>query len=530
MTPRSSIESHPPGDPWPEDTDEAAQTARASRWRDAILAVSIAHFAFIQSWHALLFQQNFGYYNSISINRPSLAALLINIAAVGLGLWLLGRAVRRLNRRSLWMLANLAVCAAVLVPLNFARTHVWNFTAAKFATLSNESLLIAIGLAVVLGVLWFHRYAAKFITIVYILLSPMILFTVGKAAWHIVRPPVAPKELRASPTPAKVGAPHVVWILLDELDQRIAFETRPADVPLPELGRLYNECLHATNAFPPGGSTLYSLPALTIGREVRGARPASASDLVFNGSARWSEAETIFARARGLGLSTALVGWYHPYSRVLGHSLDRCEWFAYPPFEQERGRTVGEAAINQLCSVLSQFQQRRLHVRNVQDSEAAALDFLTNSPANLTLLHLPVPHHPGIYDPKRDRFTAWKYGRRREYLDNLVLADRLFGKLRAALEQAGTWDKTWLIVSSDHWWREAASYDGGRDHRVPFIVKASGRNEPIVYGKRLNTVATYYLVLSVLKDELSEAGQLTQWLDAFRMDPPTGYRPGGEPF
>ena len=529
MTP-SSIEAHPAGNQWGEEMDEGARVGTASRWRDAVLALSIAHFAFIQSWHALLFQQNFGYYNRIPINRASLAALLLNIALGGLALCFLGRAVRRLNHSGLWAIANLAICASVLVPLNFARTHVWNFTAAKIVPLSNASLIIVIGLAVVAAGIWFHRYASKLTMVVYILLSPMLLFTVGKAAWYIARPPAAPTESLAPAIPAKADAPRVVWVLLDELDQRLAFEAAPADVALPELHRLYSESLRATNAFPPGGSTLYSLPALTIGREVRGARPASASELVFNGSARWSEADTIFARARALGFSTALVGWYHPYSRILGDNLDRCEWFAYPPFEQERGRTVGEAAINQLCSVLPQFQQRRLHIRNVESSQVATLDFLTNSPANLTLLHLPVPHHPGIYDPKEDRLTAWKYARNREYLDNLVLADRVFGRLRRAMEQAGTWDNSWLILSSDHWWREAASYDGQIDHRVPFIIKAAGQNESIVYKNRLNTVATYYLILSVLKGEVTEAGQLTQWLDAFRMDPPKGYRAGGEPF
>ena len=528
MTPPSSIEANASANL--QDTDELASSGKPSRWRDAILALSITHFAFIQSWHALLFQQNFGYYNRIPVNRASLAALLLNIAGGGVALWLIARALRRANSRALWMLADLGLFAAVLVPLNFARTHVWNFTAPKFAALSNGPLLIAIGVAFAFAVVWLHRHAAKLIATLYIVLSPMLLFTAGKSVWYLLTPPAAPRESLATRIAQKAGSPRVVWILLDELDQRIAFEARPADLALPELTRLSTQSLHATNAFPPGGSTLYSVPALTIGREVRGVRAISASDLAFNASARWSEAETIFSRARNLGFATALVGWYHPYSRVIGQHLDRCEWFAYPPFEQERGVTLTEASLNQLSSLFSQFQQRRLHIRNFKASQAAALEFLTNSPAAFTFLHLPVPHHPGIYDPEQNSFTMWKYSRQREYLDNLILADRLLGTLRRAMEHAGGWDKTWLIVSSDHWWREAASYHGRVDHRVPFIIKAPGQNDPTVYSKRLNTVATYYLILSVLKGELNGASQLPQWLDAFRMDPPSGYHPGGEPF
>ena len=40
-----------------------------------------------------------------------------------------------------------------------------------------------------------------------------------------------------------------------------------------------------------------------------------------------------------------------------------------------------------------------------------------------------------------------------EYLDNLALADRILGELRQAMEQAGTWDSTTILISSDHWWR-----------------------------------------------------------------------------
>lgn len=491
----------------------------------------MAHFSLIQAWHGLLFERDFGYFNRIPVNRASLAALLMNLTGLAALLWAAGKWVQRMDRRRLCTLANLAVCAVALVPLNFARSHVWNLTGARFDSLATEPLVIAIAVLVLIAAIRFHRYAARVIITAYLLVSPMVLFTLAKSAWWIARPPTPWQgERLAARAVLSVPPSQVVWILLDELDQRIAFETRPASVAIPELTRLYNECFRATNAFPPGGSTRYSLPALTLGREVRNAQPTSAGELSFNGSIGWSEADTVFSRARDLGHSTALVGWFHPYGRVLGTHLDRCEWYSYPGFEQERGATLSEAALNQLCSVFSQFQRRRLHIKNFKASESAALNFLTNSPAGLTLLHLPVPHHPGIYDPKRGRLSAWRYSRKQEYLDNLVLADRLLRKLRRAMEQSGAWDTSWVLLSSDHWWREAASYDGMIHYRVPFIVKAPDQNEAATYGNKFNTVVTYHLILAILKGELTRAAQLPKWLDTFRTDPPAGYRPNGEPF
>jgi hypothetical protein len=98
------------------------------------------------------------------------------------------------------------------------------------------------------------------------------------------------------------------------------------------------------------------------------------------------------------------------------------------------------------------------------------------------------------------------------------------------MEQTGTWDATWLILSSDHWWRDSAGYDGKVDHRIPFIVKAPGQNEVASHNAKFDTVITYHLILSILKGELTSMAQLPRWMDAFRTEPPAGYTQMGEPF
>lgn len=511
------------------DTDEPTAQQKISPFRDTILALSIAHLTFIHAANGLLFELYYGYFNRVPVNRASLAALLLNIFGLAVVLWGVGRLVRRTNHRVLSSLACLAVCAIALIPLNFARTHYSNLGAAKLVALLKEPLIMIAAILVVLLALWFHRRTAKLVMVIYLILSPMVLFTVGKTVWRLIRPPPALQDAVAPVSRPALTSPQIVWMLLDELDQRVAFEAHPPDIAIPELTRFYNDCFHATNAFPPGGATIYSLPALTIGRPARGADAVSASELVFNGKVRWSETDTVFSRARSLGFSTAVVGWLHPYSRVLGKQLDRCEWYPYPPYEGERGKTVGEATVNQLCSVFSQFQQRRLHLRNATAAHATAERFLTDSPAALTLVHLPIPHPPGIYDARKGRFTLWKYSVAREYLENLALVDRQFGTLRRAMEQNGTWDKAWVILSSDHWWRESAQYDGKTDHRVPFIIKAPGQNQSAIYDKKFDTAVTYHLILSILKGELKSAPELSEWLDNYRTDPPSSYSHRGEP-
>src|SRR2546423_46880 len=47
---------------------------------------------------------------------------------------------------------------------------------------------------------------------------------------------------------------RVVWLMFDELDQRITFEARPPGLELPELDRLRRESLYADAARPPAGT------------------------------------------------------------------------------------------------------------------------------------------------------------------------------------------------------------------------------------------------------------------------------------
>ena len=42
----------------------------------------------------------------------------------------------------------------------------------------------------------------------------------------------------------------------------------------------------------------------------------------------WSREQNIFRAAHQFGLRTALVGWYHPYCRVIGTDLDSCTWYS----------------------------------------------------------------------------------------------------------------------------------------------------------------------------------------------------------
>ncbi|HVV73824.1 MAG TPA: sulfatase-like hydrolase/transferase, partial [Verrucomicrobiae bacterium] len=213
-----------------------------------------------------------------------------------------------------------------------------------------------------------------------------------------------------------------------------------------------------------------------------------------------------------------LLGWYHPYERIFNKALNYCVWFPIQNFESARARTFGAAVVRELGAMQGGFHIRRLFVNLCRQSMTNSLSLVTNETYGVVLLHLPTPHLPGIYLPEQDRFTVLGIPRVQGYFNNLALADQWLGKLRRALDGSSQSTNTWLIVSSDHSWRESRLYDKVRDLRVPFLVKAPGQTRGEVYSPQFDTVLTHDLILAILRKEVTSGQDVVPWLDRHRSD------------
>lgn len=342
---------------------------------------------------------------------------------------------------------------------------------------------------------------------------------------------------RADPEPLRRSTPslrRVVWLVFDELDQRITFEARPAGLELPELDRLRRESLYADTARPPAGATEVSLPALITGRPVVAVAPTSPNDLKLTFAdgkpAQWSAHPTVFSRVRTLGYDTALIGWHLPYPRVLGGALGVADWRPSVAYEQARGDMFNKALRNQRESLVPPTHVRRLFSQRFAELGDLAIRTATDSRFGLVLLHLPVPRPPGIYDRATGRLTTWNFtGADGGYLDNLALADRVIAELRRGIERARLGDRTWIVVSSDRWWRASQHHDGQVDHRVPFPVRPPSGGRAAHVDAAFNTLATHGLVLATLRGSINDTGDAAAWLARQPVAPPRDNTSQGRP-
>lgn len=154
-------------------------------------------------------------------------------------------------------------------------------------------------------------------------------------------------------------------------------------------------------------------------------------------------------------------------------------------------------------------QLRRSALRSVRDPRL-----------NLVFLHLSVPHPPFIYDVAKASFSS---GQETTYLDNLALVDRTLAEIRQTMEQAGTWDTTTILLSSDHPLRLGLWHPSNQFHGqtfrlrqgmcVPFLLKMAGEKEGLDYPHAIQTVVTKDLLLEVLNRKVTTAAQVAAWLD-----------------
>ncbi len=483
------------------------------------------------------------------------APVLLIVLLLAVVMWS-GVALARYSQRG-WVL-NLARWTFLLtlaVLLNGLRVNFPALSLSALLTLLGQvgTVLLIIALSIPGAFILVRRYrsiirAAENIVLI---ISPFILYTFSQVVWPLVQRAgtnIADKPPAATlPTP-RFPAVRILWLVFDEMDQHVAFEGRPATVELPEIDRFRREAIYATKTRSPARWTEQSMPALITGKLVSKAEVANPNELMitFQGATKpvpWSLVPNVFSKAREAGVNTALVGWYHPYCRILGGSLTSCSWQPRYGFPLESTWFERMVWIRTLIRTIPLAEQLRLEKRlesalgiNLPKRNGYAKETIpkdlsilrdaenvaTNSAYGLILVHWPIPHPGGIYNRFKNDFAPADEG---GYLDNLELVDRTLGELRRQMKNANLWDSSVVLITSDHPYRperwketwtseEANSLNNEQvGQYVPFLLKLPGQKESVTYNRPFNSIIISDLFMALLHHRLSDPKSVVDWLD-----------------
>lgn len=404
-----------------------------------------------------------------------------------------------------------------------------------------------------LVLLWRPSFSKRFDRVIefastvlsFVAISGVLFFSQFLWFWWQARSLNQPRPLHAAV--ATQPNPRIIWIVLDELSYQQVYERRYPGLQLPAFDALADQSTVFTHTVPEGEHTQFVLPALITGKAVVSIRPSGAGQLFFReaDSRGWvplDQHDTIFQDALHSGYQTAIAGWFNPYCRIMPQVLDHCYWTLGEVLEDHLASDgtlasnfvaplsalIGYGTTRRMLSPIWPIREDRmheaeLHVADYEKISAAADADLKDPSITFALLHLPIPHPPGIYD----RATAQVTPRATSYIDNLALADRYLAHVRTVLQGMGEWDSSTVIVMGDHSWRTTllwkdslvwsavdnrASEGGKFDDRPAYIVKLPGEQTGQRIDVPFQAVRTRALLDELLAGRLRSPDDLRSWV------------------
>lgn len=540
-----------------------------------LTAFSLGTLCFIRRWYDLenLQARGLDYFRSAPPDYTLLISTIVAALILASGFWLAWFWVERHPTPGRRKFGHCVFLLVLIFPIESVRRY-WNGQTDGFDWGSNLSLwvieiLLAAGLiALLFGYARIMRPARRVVVMLMLLFPALmidfLLNRLGGEQANLYDPQPSLALL-----PARSGqAPRLIWIIFDELDQRVAFDIRPAHLQLPELDRLRAESVVGNHATQTSMWTAVALPSLISGRVYTNARAVDVDDLDLlpEGSKErvlWRNEENVFTRARQLGANAALVGWNHPYCRVMGNELVRC--LALPSTHSTAAlaqearaekdgvvRTVATLFYRQFLNLADMVHSgqepasERIRDTDVQRDQQQqyfrirdrAYQDAADPNIGLLFVHFPAPHLFPIYNRREKNFELRGP---LDYFDNLALVDRTVGELRRTLEQAGLWNQTTLLITADHgvrpgnwaghmgWTPEMDRLTGGRAPLyVPFILKLGGQAQPLVVEKTFSNVVSADLSLAILRGDISTPVQAEEWLNHRSVNPEASALAGAE--
>lgn len=504
------------------------------------LAASLANLCLLPIWWHLLGAAIDRRFAPLTLPNAAAAAIIFAILTLLFGAILHGAGRSPGSRTE--QLAHWLPVAVVVMVTNFLRQEaIPQLHALELVPRYGHGAVVAASAVLTVAVVWLlirtRRLAYRIAEFIVIILAPLVALTVGSLAWGAARHVTERDRLVDHTAATRVGnraKPRVLWMIFDELDQRTTFEARPNGLAVPAFERLIGEALSATQAVPPSSMyTFVSVPSLLTGRLATAFAMTAPNEVMLTVSdapapVPLSTQPNVLARARAGGVDTAVVGWQLPYCRIFRDSITECMWtrtgFHLAALDLPLGAMIAQhiglimrpIPLAPRLLPLWEFHRsviRGSHIAAYERVRAAALRVATDPHIGLGFVHWPVPHIPAIYNSATREFTTGAEG---SYIDNIELADRSLAEVRVAMERAGTWEATNVLVSADHSWRSPPGGSAAVDARVPFILKLAGRREALRYDRPFNTVITHDLLLALLAREIRRVDDVRRWLDARR--------------
>jgi|GEM_PF-6163227 len=377
---------------------------------------------------------------------------------------------------------------------------------------------------------WFIFHRSSFIRVAckgLLIIAPLFLVLWASIFTKVLYLPKKTANLElASPTKKRLFV-----VLFDEWDSAL---TQAAF--LPNIQDFASHSFIAKNAYPAGTDTAYSITSMTTGARIGGVtcrngkwelHPLDGKSFFWNQSGN-----SLFSDLSERGLTQAAVGGLlGDYQRIFTSYLTHFD-FEHEPISQmyfEELKKTASLFIPSLKHGLFSQLAKGCAIQHYKREVASLIRFAQDPNINFCFAHLQGAHHPSCYDRKKEDFKLFQ--KHFSYFDSLALIDKTIGYLKQKLQEAGLWDDTTIILTSDHWWRIYAAkaqqiplldsewaYREEIDHRVPFIIKLAGEDRRFEFEEECSNSILRKLVNAFFDGQIVNNEELALFFSSQKID------------
>jgi hypothetical protein len=328
---------------------------------------------------------------------------------------------------------------------------------------------------------------------------------------------------------------QVVWIVFDEFDPQIAFDTKYKKY-LENFEKLKENSFYASRIYPPAKDTIESMPAQLIGVHTDG------NILDYDGSLfvvdsknkkkiEFNYKNSLFYKLNEDKFSTAIQSSVINYCKYIGNY--KCQ--TSEPYKDQVNRLEILFAFFSHINPLQKITSFRRHIASINEKdfiddlddsllvenlkdldinfknyisikkndikELIDIDKITNelnSGTNLIFIHIYLPHLPSTYS--ESIFNITPSNDLEKYIANLKLSDLILKSIFENILQIKN-KEVMLITSSDHWLRKK---DRNINNYYPalLIAKIIKDDTKIEFNDQTNLIYLGNLIHGYLKNQI----------------------------
>jgi len=482
--------------------------------KDILVSFSLINLCFIRVWYPLVIPAG-SFYQARLPRFSDYFALLTLVFACSLFGALLIAKLRKASIRARYIAAGLGVLLAIyltdrlqlsLFKSEHAQTIllltlvVLGFFSRKF---SRISLKIAYAGLLVLSVFWIYCGIR----------APFLLQAIHRGPGQA--------HEKGLLDPAAKSRQKIIWVLFDELDPAYVYDAAQG-FKLQSLRKGFENAFYTGFAIAPTNRTVNSVLSYLLSEQVVEVKPVSANValLRIDGQAAvpFKPEGTIFEKLWQKGYKIGISGWHLPYCRLFEKYASECAQFGSSKYNNVTSSDYVEALWMDLHSLLpdwASFQHGYIYKKSWESSEW----LLRNKSLDFIYLHFSVPHLPRVANGESERFAAFFDSTQKAYESNLSLVDESIDRIREILASEGEWDRSILIITSDHWWRTPERLKN-RHFQVPLLIRLPWEEEKRISSTPFSNILISDIILALSKSEITDYAGLSNWIDGHQAQYP----------